>query len=389
MIQQKSQIRALPFTVYFWSVAFLVIFGLLDSIYLLISHYRVYTDIGYRSFCAITRSINCDTVSQSSHSLLLGLPVPMWGIFGYTFLLLLLVFASHRRALPQRFWSIILVTAFVYSLMSVFFAYLSTFYIRSYCIMCIATYAVNLLILFYSWLIRRRFDPDPFFSAFKKDVEFFYKKKTKSLCLFSPFFAAVILIWLFLPAYWQIPPPPLSADIPNGYTQDRHPWIGASQPVLTITEFSDYQCFQCKKMHFFLRSLIQENSDKIRLVHRHFPMDHKFNPLVKEPFHVGSGEMALLGIYSASQNKFWQTNDLLFEMGSQKRAFNTKEIGEKTGMDYIGLARARKDPTILFHLQKDIIEGIKLGIRGTPAFLIDGELYIGQIPPKIIEEALK
>ncbi len=382
-------ISPLPFKVYYLTIFMIALGGFIAACYLAASHYRVYTDMEYRSFCALTRSINCDTVSQSPHSILWGLPVPLWGIFGYALLLLFLVLAFKTDARPTRFWPLILCITMAYSLMSFFFAYLSILHIRSYCIICITTYAVNLLILFYAWLIRRRFDIDPFYVALKKDLAFFIRVKKNAVYLFSPLLASAIMVWIFLPSYWQIPAPPLSADTPTGQTQEGHPWIGARKPVLTITEFSDYQCFQCKKMHFFLRTLVQENPDGIRLVHRHFPMDHEHNPLFKEPFHVGSGEMALLAVYAATQNMFWPVNDFLFEMGRQKRPFNTKEIGEKTGLHYMDLARSRKDPVILFRLQKDIMEGIKLGVRGTPAFVIDGQLFTGQIPPEVIKKALK
>jgi len=387
--RKQISISHLPYQYYFFTVLGLTLMGFFISFYLLFSHYRVYTDIGYRSFCALSRSINCDTVSQSPYSVLLELPVPLWGVFAYAFLLLLIVLPMHKHAVRNRLWSIILTIALFYSLMSIFFAYLSTFHIRSYCIMCIAIYAINLLLLFFAWLIRRRFDSDSFFAAFKKDIGFMFRLKKKTLGFFSPFFASVILIWVFFPSYWQISPPPLSKDLPVGLTQEGHPWIGSAKPVLTITEFTDYQCFQCKKMHHYLRTLVQENPEKIRLVHRHFPMDHRFNPLLKSPFHTAAGEMAILAIYAATQNKFWPVNDLLFEIGRQKRTFNTKEIGEKTGVDYRGLTRARKDPEILKHLQKDIFDGLKLGIQGTPAFLINGKVYTGQIPSELIENALK
>jgi len=385
----KKTVTPLPFMAYFLPVVGLTLFGFLDSIYLFISHYRVHTDMGYRSFCAVTQSLNCDTVSQSPYSILLGIPVPLWGIYGYAFLSLLLFYAWDKQASPKRMWASIVTIALVFSLMSVFFALISTYYIRSYCIMCIATYAVNLLVLFFSWLIRRRFDPDSFFSALKHDLRFILLTKIETTYLFVPFFVAAIAIGIGLPAYWHTPPPPLSEDIPTGFTPEGHPWIGAENPLLTITEFTDYQCFQCKKMHFFLRTLIQQNPGKIRLIHRHFPMDHRFNPLVKESFHGGSGDMALLAVYAATQNKFWKTSDFLFEIADQNRNFNTKEIGEKTGSDYLALARARNDPEIRFLLQKDILEGIKLGVRGTPAFLIDGQLYTALIPPEVLDKGLK
>jgi len=382
-------VTPLPYRAYFLPVVGLTIFGFLDSIYLFISHYRVHTDMGYRSFCAITQSLNCDTVSQSPYSILFGVPVSLWGIYGYAFLSLLLFYAWDKQAIPKRIWASIVTIALVFSLTSVFFALVSTYYIRSYCIVCIATYVVNLLVLFFSWLIRRRFDPDSFFSALKQDLRFIFLTKRKTTYLFVPFFASVIAIGIGLPAYWRTPAPPLSEDIPTGFTIEGHPWIGAENPLLTITEFTDYQCFQCKKMHFFLRTLIQQNPGKIRLIHRHFPMDHRFNNLVKESFHGGSGDMSLLAIYAAAQNKFWKTSDFLFEIADQKRNFNTKEIGEKTGLDYLALARARNDPAIRFLLQKDILEGIKLGVRGTPAYLINGQIYTALIPPEVLEKGLK
>ena len=72
-------IKPFPFPVYLCTVVMLAMAGLADAIYLAVSHYRVYTDIGYRSFCAISKAINCDTVSQSAFSIFLGVPVPVWG----------------------------------------------------------------------------------------------------------------------------------------------------------------------------------------------------------------------------------------------------------------------------------------------------------------------
>jgi uncharacterized membrane protein len=63
-IPQKN-IKPLPFPVYIWTVATIALAGLVDAVYLAISHYRVYVDMGYKSFCAVSKAINCDTVSQA------------------------------------------------------------------------------------------------------------------------------------------------------------------------------------------------------------------------------------------------------------------------------------------------------------------------------------
>ena len=389
MMKKDKRIDPLPFPIYFWTIFFLIIAGLANATYLSISHYRVYTDIGYRSFCAISKAINCDTVSQSPYSIFLGLPVPIWGIIGYLFVLLFLPLVRNKEAAKKRMWTLMFLVAIVFSIYSIILAMISTFIIHSYCIMCIVSYAISFLLLFYSWIIRKRFETEGIIEGLKKDFQFLKIKKVICLSLFAPFLLGLFLTKAFLPAYWQFPSPPLSSSISVGITPTGHPWIGAENPVLTITEFTDYQCFQCKKMHFFLRQLIDEHSDKIRLVHRHYPMDHNFNPIVKEPFHIGSGKMAMLAIYAASKGKFWQMNDALYEIVNNAKTINIKKLAEEVGLNLEELGHSVNNQLIRKMLQRDILSGLELQISGTPAYVIDKEVYLGQIPPEIIKSALQ
>ena len=380
----------LPYPVYFWTVVALAVMGFADAIYLSISHYRVYTDIGYASFCAISKAINCDTVSQSLYSILWGAPVPVWGIFGYLFVLVLLPFARSKEAEKERLWSFLFWIFLGFSLYSLALGLISALYIHSYCLMCIVSYAINFLLLFYAWLIRRRFAQKGLITDSLLDFRFLWNKKRTQIMLLSLVFGAVFFIMITkFPVYWNLTPPPLSESIPTGVTEDGHPWIGANTPVLEITEFTDYQCFQCKKMHFFLRRLVETHSDKIRLVHRHYPMDHKVNPIVKEPFHVGSAAMSLLSIYAQSIGKFWEMNDILFNTDLTKEAINTKTLLKQAGVDTNGKAPKIFDPQHQLKLLTDIRAGMKLGISGTPAYVIDGQLYLGQIPPEILDKFIK
>jgi protein-disulfide isomerase/uncharacterized membrane protein len=386
--KNKKQIIPLPFQVYFWTIAFLAFFGIADSVYLSISHYRIYTDMAYESFCAISRSINCDTVSQSSYSILIGIPVPVWGIIGYSFFILFLQFAWSKEAQKQKMWSILLFISLGFSIYSVILAYISTFYIHSYCMMCIVSFGINFLLLYYTWIIRKRFDKYNIVKGLKLDFLFLWEKKKKTTPVFLSFLCIVICLLIYFPSYWNFTPPALSKSIPSGITDDGYPWIGAENPELEIVEFTDYQCFQCKKMHFYLRKLVEKNSDKIRLIHRHFPMDHKYNPIVKETYHVGSGKMALLAEYAQTQGKFWEMNDLLFEIAGQTNYINIKKLADGVGMDYKALSYSTKNRIIRYKVKHDIASGMKLGINGTPGYVIDGKVYLGQIPPEILSRVL-
>jgi hypothetical protein len=58
---RHKPIRPLSFSVYYYTILFLALVGLFSAVYLAHSHYRVYTDIAYKSFCAISKAMNCDT----------------------------------------------------------------------------------------------------------------------------------------------------------------------------------------------------------------------------------------------------------------------------------------------------------------------------------------
>jgi protein-disulfide isomerase/uncharacterized membrane protein len=385
---KDKSIQALPFAVYYYTVVFLTLVGLIVSLYLSYSHFRVYTDIGYKSFCAISKAINCDTVSESSYSIFWRLPVPVWGIVGYIFFLFFLLIAKNRDAEHKRPWAMLFLIAAAFTLYSIVLAAISTFHIHSYCILCMVLYAVNLLLLFYARMVRSRFKCSGLIEGLRKDIQFLKIRRTSVLRMFTPFLVGIAVLLLFFPSYWQFDPPVMTSKLNSGTTEDGHPWIGAKNPKLIITEYTDYQCFQCKKMYFFLRQLIAQHPDKIRLIHRHYPMDHSVNPIVKEPFHIGSGKMALIAIHAATRNKFWQVNDLLYQMAGESDVIDVRKLAARLEMNPKTLARSVNDRDARLLLQHDILSGIKLQINGTPAFVIDEKVYLAQIPPEIIKSAL-
>lgn len=386
MKKSPKDIKPFAYPVYFVTVVALIISGLLISGYLFRSHYLNYTDITYQSFCAISTSINCDTVSQSPYSIMFGVPVSIWGIIGYTFLLGLVIPGWRRSALEARNWAIILWMALAFSIVSIWFAAISTFLIHSYCIMCIGIYLVSFFTLWLSWLIRRRFATRGLLADTVGDLNFLWQRRRLLAPLVSVALLGMIALMVFMPPYWHMKSARLSQSVPSGLTAEGHPWIGAAQPKIEIEMYSDYQCFQCRKIHFYLRQFIARHPDTIRIVHHHFPMDHTVNPIVKKPFYIGSGKMALLAMFAASKGKFFEMNDLLFDLAGKQKQINLKWLAEKTGLKPEDLFRSLKDPRLRQKLYGDIRRGIELRLVGTPGFVIDNEVYIGKLPAKVLEK---
>ena len=388
-MKTKRQTRPLPFWAYFSTIAALVSVGFIDSMYLAWSHYRNYTDMTYQSFCAISKAINCDTVSQSPYSIFLGVPLAVWGLIGYGLLMLMLVLAWRTRDQKKCMWTLVFFISMVFSLISIALAIVSAIYIHSYCILCVLSFGVNFLLLYFSWIIRKRFGAVSFFGDLKSDLNELWIHKKTSGWLLIPFCCLVTLGAVFFPRYWEFKTPHSYQSISVGITEDGHPWIGAKEPVLEITEFTDYLCFQCKKTHYYLRQIIMDNPDKIRLIHRHYPLDDKYNFAVKESVHKGSGDFALLAIYAATKGKFWEMNDLLFGLEIKDGSVSVKELADKVGLDGKDMSLGFRSQPTLDALRKDLWDGYQLGITGTPTFLIEGELYVGEIPSEIINKAIE
>lgn len=377
--------KSLPYPFYRFALLVLALAGLADAVYLAVSHYKVHTDMTHKSFCAISKAINCDTVSQSVYSIFIGVPFAFWGCVAYLFMLVMFLLLKDRGAKSARLWTFVFLASWVFVGYSAALAIVSTFYVKSYCIMCIGTYIVNGLLLYFSWLAVRRFTKigliNEIWQIFRY-LAFFKKPMFPILVVFG---IIAICMLLFFPPYWKTAPPTLSKDIPTGtVADDGWPWIGAEEPLLTIVEYSDYQCFQCRKIHYHLRQLVNQYPDKLRLVHVNFPMDHVLNPLVEEPFHVGSAILAGIAEYAKLEGNFWEVSDNIFNMIAQgKTGFTGEDLAEATGIPLETIEQVIKRPDIVEKVYIDIMRGVIRDVKGTPSFLINGVLYEGDIPAEI------
>lgn len=386
-----KQIKALPYPFYRFMLLVLALLGLADAIYLAVSHYQVHTDMTHKSFCAISKAINCDTVSQSVYSIFLGVPFAFWGIIAYTFMLVMCFYVKNSSAKSVRLWTFIFLASWVFIGYSIALAIVSTFYVKSYCIMCIGTYIINLLLLYLSWLTVRRFTQigiiNEIWQIFRY-LAFFKKPMFPTLVVFG---SIAICMMLFFPPYWKSEKPVIYANVSTGVTDDQrgHAWIGAENPEITIIEYSDYQCFQCRKLHYYLRQMVNQYPDKLRLVHINFPMDHNVNPLVDEPYHVGSAILAAVAEYAKVTDNFWEVNDAIYNMiGEGKTSFSGEDLAEATGIPLEDIEKIIIHPYYSDVMYTDIIKGIEKGVQGTPSFIIDGVLYEADIPPEIIQKLI-
>lgn len=378
--------KHMSFGFYLWPLILIVLTGLIDSVYLSISHYKIYTDVWYQSFCAVTKSINCDSVSTSKYAVLLDIPVAIWGIYGYLFFsgLILLAFVKFRK--QQKLWALVFSVSIMFCFSSICLALISNYYIHSYCIFCILSYIANFFACFYIFIILRRFSKKSFLKLVIEDISYLYNNKIKVMAFILLNIAIVLSLSYFFPRYWDLTIKNTQTLHNTGVSEQGYPWIGAANPEMEIYMFSDYQCFQCRKMHFYLRNILNEYPDKLRLVHINFPMDKAVNPVVKEDMHIGSGALAIMAKYALEKNKFWEVNDYFFHMRLDKGEIDLKMVAEDTGLNTKELALSLGNKKYYAALRKEIKYALSLEITGTPSYFVDGNKYFATMPDSVLRQ---
>lgn len=147
----------------------------------------------------------------------------------------------------------------------------------------------------------------------------------------------------------------------------RSPVGGNPKGDVTIVEFFDYRCPYCKRVSGTLVQLMEEDP-KLRVVMKEFPI------LSQE-----SVQAARAGLAAARQGKYHSFHFALMDKGG---SFSDQEIfavAQSVGLDVERLRADMQDPAIESTLRRVHRLAGKLGISGTPAFVIGDTLVPGAV----------
>jgi len=104
--------------------------------------------------------------------------------------------------------------------------------------------------------------------------------------------------------------------------------------------------------------------DKVKLVFKNFPLrNHKY-----------AKKAAKAALAAHAQGKFWEFHDLLFKNYNKLNDKKIDEIISKLKLDKKAFDKKMKARKTQASIQKDLDEGVKAGVRGTPTIYINGKL---------------
>jgi protein-disulfide isomerase len=147
--------------------------------------------------------------------------------------------------------------------------------------------------------------------------------------------------------------------------------MGPPDAVVTITEFSDFQCPFCRVMAARLDTLQREQPRLVRLVPRHFPLAH--NPHAR-----GAATAAEC---AGAQGRFMAIRRVIFEHQDSIGAISWTDFAGRAGVADTGeFASCMAGVAASSAVQLDRAAGDRLGVTGTPTILINGYRFKGAVP---------
>ncbi|MBO1267564.1 DsbA family protein [Arthrobacter cavernae] len=162
------------------------------------------------------------------------------------------------------------------------------------------------------------------------------------------------------------PTPAAEAQLVRG---DSHRVTSPATEKAQLVEFLDFECEACRAAQPLVEELKKEFGDRITFVNRYFPL----------PGHRNSVTSALAVEAAAQQGKYEQMYAKMFEtqpewgerQDSQAPLFRT--FAQELGLDLAAYDAAVADGKTKERIDRDVADGIALGVKGTPTFFLNGE----------------
>ncbi|HEY63589.1 MAG TPA: DsbA family protein [Caldilineae bacterium] len=177
----------------------------------------------------------------------------------------------------------------------------------------------------------------------------------------------------------------------SGYTMAGDVYKGSPDAPVVIFEFSDFQCPYCRRFAMDTAPQLDQEyvkTGKVRFIYKHFPLSF---------IHANAEAAAIASECAGQQGKFWEMHDRLFETqeewakASDAPSFFSS-LAEEIGLDLQAYQACVEAPEARGKVVSDFSEARRIGLRGTPTFIIlkgeSGQLIPGALPYEQFKQVL-
>jgi protein-disulfide isomerase len=182
-----------------------------------------------------------------------------------------------------------------------------------------------------------------------------------------------------------LPPPGLVRVEVDAPASDS-PSLGPVDAPVVVQMFSDFECAYCRRVMQTLDGLRERYPEKVRIVWRHLPLS----------FHENARAAATAAMELRTQrgdDAFWKMTDLLFgrsEAGPERLDRTVlARYASGLGADMARYEAAMRDGSHDAAIDRDVSLAQRLGITGTPTFVVNGYQLVGAQPLSRFERLVR
>ncbi len=147
------------------------------------------------------------------------------------------------------------------------------------------------------------------------------------------------------------------------------PVKGPENAPITIIEFSDFQCPYCAAAAPQIDALLRAYPTQIKLIYKQFPLE----------IHSQADLAAAASLSAQKQGKFWLMYDAMFQHHDDLSRQSILLMAKATGMDLNRFETDIDSTEVRETVVRDVQDGDRAGVEGTPTLFINGQRYNGPI----------
>jgi len=181
----------------------------------------------------------------------------------------------------------------------------------------------------------------------------------------------------------------LAENVPAIGEQDHV--IGAADAVISLIEYSDFECPFCKQFYKTPKQVVANNPGTVNATFRHFALDFH-NP------HATDAAMASeCAADQGGSDAFWEFHDRYFEATESNKGFERSGLSglaSGIGLDGAALMNCVDSGKYAAKVAADLESGVASGVTGTPGTIIRNNdtgsvrLIAGAYPIEALQAAI-
>jgi len=155
--------------------------------------------------------------------------------------------------------------------------------------------------------------------------------------------------------------------------------IGNPEGDITLVEFMDYNCGFCKRAMEDVTALAKSDP-KLRVVLKDFP--------ILGPDSVEASRVAVAAKSQLQGQKYFDFHNKLMAVKGKVNAAKALEVAKETGADVERLKKDMEAPATKAAIEDTVALGDRLGLTGTPAFIVGDEIVFGAVGQAALKQKI-